>query len=167
MSILETVILPAIIRPLKNVTFIIKTSLLKYPVFKHIMLSTNPIALTRTDPRTDFKTVMREGQDRLGKGISLIVFPQTTRTDRLIPEQFSTIGVKLALKGKVPIVPMALLTDAWGNGKLIKDFGKIDTSKKVYISFGEPIDVSGKGADEHKKIINFIEEKHQLWRKTG
>ena len=61
MSMMETVALPAIISPAKNITFIVKESLLRYPVFKHIMRSRNPIAVTRLNPRQDLKTVMEEG----------------------------------------------------------------------------------------------------------
>ncbi|MCP4625183.1 MAG: 1-acyl-sn-glycerol-3-phosphate acyltransferase [bacterium] len=163
MSVLETQILPTVIQPVKDVTFIVKQSLLDYPVFSHIMRSRDPIAVSRTNPRQDLKTVMEGGVDRLKRGISIIAFPQTTRTLAFDPAEFSTIGVKLAKRANVPIVPLALLTDAWGNGKLIKDFGKIDPSKNVYFSFGEPLRVHGRGTDEHQAIIRFISRKLQTW----
>ena len=81
MSVLETFILPGVIRPIRPVTFIVKESLLTYPVFGHVMRSRDPVAVTRTNPRQDFKAVMEGGKERLLKGISLIVFPQTTRHD--------------------------------------------------------------------------------------
>lgn len=163
-SVLETVILPGIIRPLCPVTFIIKQSLLNYPVFKHVMRSRDPIAVTRTDPRQDLKIVFKEGLERLNKGISIIVFPQTTRAEAFDPEHFSTIGVKLAHKAGLPVIPVALLTDSWSNGKLLKDFGKIDRSKKVHFCFGEPIMIEGRGNDEHQSIIRFITDKLREWK---
>ncbi len=167
MSMTETVVLPAIINPAKNITFIIKESLLRYPVFKHIMRSRNPIAVTRANPRQDLKTVMEEGVERLRKGISIVVFPQTTRSVSFDPEQMSSIGVKLAKKAEVPVVPLALDTSAWRNGKYIKDFGKIDVSKDIYFSFGEPIHVQGKGTEEHRMVIEYIETKLKEWKKDG
>lgn len=163
MSLLETVILPNIVQSVRNVTFVVKQGLLEYPVFKHVMRSRNPVAVTRTNPREDFKTVMTEGKDRLDNGISVIVFPQTTRTVVFDTEQFNTIGVKLAQKAKVPIVPLALKTDAWGNGKKLKDFGKIDTSKTVHFSFGAPIEIQGRGGDEHQQVVDFIQTKLNEW----
>ena len=59
-----------------------------------------------------FKAVLEGGKQRLQKGISIIVFPQTTRTVRFEPENFNSIGVKLAQRAKVPIIPLALRTDA-------------------------------------------------------
>jgi 1-acyl-sn-glycerol-3-phosphate acyltransferase len=164
MSMLETVVLPIIIQPVRNVTFIVKQSLLDYPVFKHVMRSRDPIAVGRTNPRQDLKTVLEGGMERLKRGISIIVFPQTTRTNSFDPTQFSTLGVKLAQRANVPILPLALLTDAWRNGKYLKDFGKIDKSKNVKFAFGKPMWVKGRGIDEHQAVVDFISSKMQVWR---
>ncbi len=163
MSFLETVILPSIMLPFLKITYVVKESLLEYPIFKHVMRSRNPIAVTRTNPRKDLKTVMTEGVDRLQEGISIIVFPQTTRSTEFDPKQLSTIGVKLAKKAGVPVVPLALKTDALTNGKLLKDFGKIDPTKKLYFSFGQPLDVNSRGGEEHQKVLDFIGSKMQQW----
>jgi 1-acyl-sn-glycerol-3-phosphate acyltransferase len=165
MSMMETVVLPAIINPVKKITFIVKESLLRYPVFKHIMRSRNPISVTRVNARQDLKTVMEEGVDRLRKGISIVVFPQTTRSVIFEPEQMTSIGVKLAKKAEVPIVPLALDTSAWRNGNLIKDFGKIDVSRDVHFAFGEPIRVQGKGTEEHQMIIEYIQTTLKEWER--
>lgn len=158
MSMLETMALPAIVQPIKNCTFVVKEGLLTYPVFGHVMRSIDPIPVTRTNVRQDFKVMMEGGMERLQAGISLIVFPQTTRTNRFDPAEFNSIGVKLAKRANVPIVPVALVTDAWQNGKKLKDFGKIDVSKKVIFSFGKPIRVAGRGDEEHQQIVDFIQQ---------
>jgi len=164
MSIMETLVLPFIVQPVKKMTFIVKESLLTYPVFKHIMRSRNPIAVTRTNPRQDLKTVMAVGVERLRQGISIIVFPQTTRSVLFDPEQLSSIGVKLAKKAQVPIIPLALQTSAWKNGKFFKDFGGIDASIDARFAFGEPIYVKSKGAEEHQMIVDFIDKKLKEWK---
>ncbi len=163
MSLLETVILPTIVQSVRDVTFVVKQSLLDYPVFKHVMRFCDPVAVSRTNPREDFKAVMTGGQARLQEGVSIIVFPQTTRTVTFDPEQFNTIGVKLAQKAKVPIIPMALKTDAWGNGKVLKDFGRLDIRKTIHFAFGEPIHVQGRGSDEHQQVMDFIQQKQDEW----
>ena len=164
MSTLETFFLPCIIQPIRKVTYVVKESLISYPVFKHIMISRDPIVVGRTDPRADFKAVLEGGEERLNKKISIIVFPQTTRTPDFDPDQFNSIGIKLAKKAGVPIVPIALKTDAWGNGKMIKDFGKMRPERPVFFSFGNPMTVSGNGREEHLKIIHFIEDKLHSWQ---
>jgi 1-acyl-sn-glycerol-3-phosphate acyltransferase len=160
---METFLLPGFVQPIRAVTFIVKESLLNYPVFKHVMRSRNPIALTRTNPRQDLKTVMQEGVARLQNSISVIVFPQTTRAHNFDPTQMSSIGVKLAKKAGVPVIPLALKTDCWENGERFKDFGRINTAKKAYFSFGEPIIVESKGDVEQEKINNFISDKLDEW----
>jgi 1-acyl-sn-glycerol-3-phosphate acyltransferase len=51
MSMMETFVLPAMVQPVKPVTFVVKETLLSYPVFKYVMRSRKPIAVTRTNPR--------------------------------------------------------------------------------------------------------------------
>ncbi|NOZ61022.1 MAG: 1-acyl-sn-glycerol-3-phosphate acyltransferase [Calditrichaeota bacterium] len=165
MSMMETIVMASIVQPIKNITFIVKQSLLDYPVFKHIMRSRDPIAVTRTNPRQDLKAVLEGGLEKIKKGISIIVFPQTTRTVNFDPDQFSTIGVKLAQKANAPIIPLAVKTDAWGNGKWLKDFGKIDPAKPVKFAFGPPIQVKEKGSDAHEAVKDFIISKLKEWEK--
>lgn len=163
LSMLETTILPSLVLPYMPITYVIKQSLLEYPVFKHVMQSRDPIAVTRVNPRNDLKTVLEEGAERLSRDISIIIFPQTTRT-AFDPAQFSTIGVKLAKKAGVKVIPVALLTDAWENGKKMKDFGKINPSKAVHFAFGEAMEISGKGTEEHQRIIEFIQQHLGKWQ---
>jgi 1-acyl-sn-glycerol-3-phosphate acyltransferase len=164
MSTLETFALPAIIAPFKDVTFVVKRSLIDYPVFKHVMRSRDPIVVDRTNPRKDFEAVLDGGTARLKAGRSIVIFPQTTRTATLDPETFNTIGIKLARKAGVPIVPIVLKTNAWGNGRLLKDFGKIDRSKPVHFAFGKPLWIKGRGTEEHQAIIEFILKKLEEWK---
>jgi 1-acyl-sn-glycerol-3-phosphate acyltransferase len=156
MSTLETVVLPAIIQPIKHITFVVKQNLLQYPLFKDILHARDPIAVSRKHPRDDFKAVMHGGIARLKAGISIVVFPQTTRTTIVDPAQFNTLGIKLARKAHVPVIPIALVTDAWGKGRYLNDFGKIDPAKRVLIAFGAPLWIQHDGAQEHTKILDFI-----------
>ncbi len=156
MSILETFVLPCLIQPYRDVTFVVKESLLSFPFFKHVMRSRNPIVVGRANPRQDLRTVLEEGQNRLKANISVIIFPQTTRSINFDPQQFNSLGVKLAKRGNVPVIPVALKTDAWGNGRKFKDLGKIRPAKSVHITFGDPLLVQGSGKEEYKFIVDFI-----------
>jgi 1-acyl-sn-glycerol-3-phosphate acyltransferase len=163
MSTLETMILPAIIGPHKDLTFVVKDSLVRHPLFGDVMKSRNPIVVGRTDPRKDFETVMNGGVDLLTKGISIIIFPQSTRNLVFKPEEFNSLGVKLAKKAGVKIIPIALKTDYWGNGKFIKELGPIDCNKDIHFRFGEPFNVSGNGKEENHRIIEFIQNSLKEW----
>lgn len=163
MSTLETFVLPAIIQPYKDITFVVKKSLTEYPFFKWVMRSRKPVIVERTNPREDLKTVLEEGQKRLESGISVIVFPQSTRSLRLDPKQFNTIGIKLAKRAGVPVVPLALRTDAWGMGNILKDFGSVIPENPVHFRFGPPVNIEGNGKSEHAHICEFITKSLVEW----
>ncbi len=159
MSTLETFILPLLLIPFTPISFVVKKSLVEYPVFGHIMKAVDPITVSRTNPRNDLKTVIEEGSKKISQGRSIVVFPQTTRKIDFVESEFNSIGIKLAKRANVPVIPFALKTDAWQNGRWIKDFGPIDVTKKVYFSFGKPIFIESKGDREHKLVVDFISEK--------
>jgi 1-acyl-sn-glycerol-3-phosphate acyltransferase len=164
MSTLETMILPGLVVPYREVTFVVKQSLVEYPVFKHVMRSCNPITVARKSPRADLKAMLDGGSERLQAGISIVVFPQGERAPRFNPNQFNSAGVMLARRAGVPIVPVALKTDAWNNGKWIMDFGWIEPSRRVRFAFGKPLRVTGRGAEQQASIIEFIQSHLDRWQ---
>ncbi len=165
-SMMDTVILPAIVAQEIPMTFVVKESLMHYPVFKHVMRSRDPIALSRTNAREDLKKVFSEGLKRLEAGISVTIFPQTTRGTEFMPRQFNSIGIKLAQKAGVPVVPLALKTDAWSNGNLLKDLGQIHPQIQAHFSFAAPLTVANKGEEKerHHQVIDFITTKLREWQ---
>ncbi|MGV8146335.1 MAG: lysophospholipid acyltransferase family protein [Alkaliphilus sp.] len=163
MSTLETVIFPCLIAPIMDVTYIAKESLTKYPIFGAVIKSRQPIILRRVNPREDLLKVLTEGKSILENGRSMIIFPQSTRSIKFIPEEFNSLGVKLAKKANVKILPIAIKTDFWENGKYIKDLGPINRDKKIYIKFGEPLTIEGNGKEAHNKTKEFIGENTRKW----
>lgn len=166
MSTAETFLMPSIIVPRKKVTFVVKKALLNYPIFGPVMRSRDPLAVGRQDPKEDFKAVMNQGKEKLAFGTSLVVFPQSTRMEQFHPKNFNTIGIKLAKKTGVPIIPFALKTDFWGNGSLLKDFGPIRRDREVFIEFSDPLTIKGNGKEEHQQCIDFIRQKLNSWGGT-
>ncbi|MEI7981622.1 MAG: lysophospholipid acyltransferase family protein [Bacteroidota bacterium] len=163
MSTLETMIFPGLIQPLKDVTFVVKDELVRHWAFGAVMRSRNPIVLSRSNPREDFQTVMEQGSGILQKGKSIIIFPQSTRRTDFIPSEFNSLGTKLAGRAGAQVIPVAIKTDFWGNGRITGYLGPVDRSKTIHIAFGEPIPVSGNGKEEHRKVIAFIEENLSRW----
>lgn len=163
MSTLETMIFPGLIRPFRPITFVVKDSLVKGPIFGPIMRSSNPIVVGRTNAMEDFRIVMSQGEEMINKGFSPIIFPQSTRTHEFIPEKFNTLGVKLAKKMGVKLLPTAIKTDFWGDSKILKGFGALDRKKPVHMTFGEPIPVVGNGKEEHQMCIDFIVTHLKQW----
>lgn len=163
MSTMETAVLPVFIQPRKNVTFVVKESLMNYTWFKWILMARHAIVINRKNPREDFSIMMNEGLDRIGKGMSVVVFPQGTRQTGFDPASFNSIGIKLAKKADVPVIPIALRSDALGMGKVIKDLGRIRPEIPANFLFGEPMRIVGNGKAEHARICDFIGGKLKEW----
>lgn len=163
MSTLETFVLPSLINPVRRCTFVIKPSLMDYPVFGHVMRSRDPIVVTRDNPRQDLQTVLDEGARRLAAGTSIVLFPQTTRSGSFDPAKFNSLGVKLAKNAGVPIVPVALKTDAWANGRMLKDFGPVYPHLPIHIEFSAPLPVDGSGRDQQEAAVAFIASRLAAW----
>lgn len=163
MSMVDAFFLPGFLLGFNNITFVIKEDLLYYPFFGKVMQALNPIAVTRKNPRNDLKTVLNDGMKRLAAGCSVIVFPQATRSHIFDGSKFNSLGIKLARRAGVPVVPVALKTDFQGYGKYIKDMGNIDPGKTIYIKFGRVMDIKGKGQETHNYIVKFISKNVELW----
>ena len=165
MSTLETYLLPAIFLPRFPVTFVVKKYLVEMPLFSDVMKSRSPVVLGRSNPREDLLKVLHEGSDRLKNGMSVVVFPQGTRCEHFDDAKFNSLAVKLAARAGVPLVPLALKTNAWSLGHRVKEFGKIYPNRDVLFRFFPPITVKGSGRAEHNAIRDTLRETLSFWEK--
>jgi len=163
MSTVETMVFPCLIAPVRPVTFVVKESLETMPIFGPVMRSRHPVTVGRQNPRQDMQKVLTEGAQRLADGVSVILFPQSTRQVRFQPEQFNSLGIKLARRAGVPVVPVAIRTDFWRPGRLIKDLGPLDRRRPIHIRFGEPLAVGDDPRAAHQQVVAFIAENLARW----
>lgn len=163
MSTFETLLLPGIINPIRPCTYVVKEKLLRGFIWGPIMRSRDPISVTRADPRKDLEAVLEGGTARLARGRSIIIFPQGTRTDAFSRAGLNSLGVKLASRAGVPVVPVAVKTDYWGNSPVFRGFGPVRRDRPVMIEFAPPIPVSGRGKAEHEACVDFIEGRLRSW----
>lgn len=164
MSTLETVTIASFVQPFLDIGFVVKRSLSTYPIAKHFINATNPIMVDRVNPREDLMTVLNEGVKQLSTGRSIVVFPQSRRSTDFGPHLFNSIGVKLAKKAGVPIIPLALKTDAWGCGTLMKEFGPFNPKLTVHYRFGPAMDITGNGKEQHAIATEFIKRAVWHWK---
>ncbi|MBN2220651.1 MAG: 1-acyl-sn-glycerol-3-phosphate acyltransferase [Vallitaleaceae bacterium] len=119
------------------INFIGKKSLLKWPFVGWWMYAMDGLFLDRSNPREGLKTIL-EGIERLKSGDSFVVFPEGTRSreEGLLP--FKQGSLKLASKSGVLIIPVAI----HGTEKIFENNGANLKPGIVFVSFGEPIDLS-------------------------
>lgn len=163
MSTAETFLLPGLILPFTPLTFVIKESLLKVPFFGSVMQATQPITVLRENSRADLKTVITDGMARLEKGISVVIFPQSTRSKSFDPSKFNSLGAKLASRSGAPIIPFAVKTDFWSNGKWIKDIGWIYPERTVKIAFGPVIPEDTDAKTAQGLIVDHVRSQLDSW----
>jgi 1-acyl-sn-glycerol-3-phosphate acyltransferase len=166
MSTAEVLLMPSLLFPALPFVCVSKDSLARYPVFGPHLAASHSILVRRVNPREDLTVVLQEGSARLASGASVLVFPQATRTTDFSPQEFRSLGVKLARRAGVPIIPVAIDSRAWGNGKLVKDLGPIDPSLPVRFAFGAPIPVTGRGTEAHEACVAFIGDQLAAWRRS-
>jgi 1-acyl-sn-glycerol-3-phosphate acyltransferase len=164
MSALETFVLPCLVTPIKPTTFVVKEKLMRGLFFGKIMKSRDPIVVGRENAREDMEIVLREGEKRLKDGKSVILFPEGTRQAGFVPENFNSLGTKLGKRAGVRVLPVALKTDFWSNGRFLKGFGPLKRKRRIHIAFGEAMEVEKKEKDTHQRILEFIGSRFNQWK---
>jgi 1-acyl-sn-glycerol-3-phosphate acyltransferase len=112
----------------------------------------DPIAVDRVNPGR-FQDRHDEGWIALARHLG-IDFPQTTRTPVLTarPQQHRH---QAGQEAGVPVLPLALKTDAWGNGSLIKDYGSTAGTPRA-LRFGDPIRIRGAARTSTRMSWSFV-----------
>ena len=165
MSTLETMILPTTLLTFTELSIVLKESLSRTPLIGRAFKRLGCISVSRKNARADLQIVLKVGAQRLADGRSVLLFPEGTRQSVFSCKKFNSLGAKLAHRAGVPVVPVAVKTDFMGTGKIIKDFGRVDPSKIIYIACG-PILSSELGAKAmHAGCLTFIENRLNIWNK--
>lgn len=87
--------------------FISKVEFLKIPVFSRWMKYIGCVFIDRGDARQSL-IALNQAVERLRKGHSMVIFPEGTRSMDGTVGQFKSGSAKIALKAKVPIVPVTI-----------------------------------------------------------
>lgn len=135
--------------------FVAKQELFRIPVFGWALKRAGYVSLDRKNPRQALKD-MDLAAERIREGLSLIIFPEGTRSidGNLLP--FKKGVFSLAMKAGVPIVPIGIKGTA-----LLQPEGYNVPVKKgaVTITAGEPIAVEGKGSSYKDALAEQVRAK--------
>ncbi len=146
----ETYYLQLTLHPIAT---ILKAELLDMPGFGWGLRLMQPIPIDRSAPREAIKQMMLVGEQRLKSGLSVLVFPEGTRTEPGKAGRYARGGANLAIKAGVPVLPIAHNAGScWPPQQWIKQPGTIT------VSIGKPIASQGRSAaeitDEARDWIN-------------
>lgn len=101
--------IPVLIESLAHfqLRWIAKKELLRVPLFGWAMWATKHITIDRTDPLDAVKSLKR-AKDRLAAGVSIVIFPEGTRSRDGKLSRFKKGGFLLAVQSRTPIVPVTI-----------------------------------------------------------
>lgn len=156
-SALETYLFPPLLAPWRSVAYILKASLRHYPLLGKCVRSIRPIPVTRKNPVADLRAVLKHGTESLRDGRFVMVFPQGSRFREFDPASWHSLGTKLAVHAKVPVVPVAVATDFLRIGQWQRDlFATVHPSSVVRFRFGPAIPPTLPAAEIHAREVAFV-----------
>ena len=129
--------IPVLIQSLARfqLRWIAKKELLWVPFFGWAMWATKHIAVDRSDPTDAIKSLER-AKERLGAGVSIVIFPEGTRSRDGKLLRFKKGGFLLAVQSRAPIVPVAIK----GSGKILPAGGWKLRSGVIEVFVDKPIE---------------------------
>jgi 1-acyl-sn-glycerol-3-phosphate acyltransferase len=163
MSLIETLLIPSIVLSFHEMNYVVKQALCDTPVFRHIMDGIGVIPVGRAEPREDLKKVLTRGTEILHSGKHMAIFPQSTRTPEFSRQSFGSLGVKLAKKAGVKVLPMAIKCDFQGLGRVYRDFGPVYRDRELRFCAGPAVEVTGNGREAHEYTLDFITSHLTEW----
>lgn len=120
---------------------VLKKELTQIPFFGWALKLVNPIAIDRNRKQNALKQVITQGIDRLRNGQFVMIFPEGTRVPPGHIVQHFSGGSLLAIKAKVPIVPLVHNAGQFWPARRLAKYPGVITLK-----IGSPIDTQGKDA---------------------
>lgn len=115
--------------------FISKIEVEKVPVLSDWMRVMNCVFLDRSDRRQAIKTI-RTAIDMVKMGHTLVLFPEGTRSKGGPIGDFKTGGFRIALDGRVPIVPIAIS----GTADVFEKNNRLVRPAMIELKIAKPID---------------------------
>ncbi len=145
---------PAIAVKLPNVLrFVGKRSLFKIPVFGWAAKLAKMISIDRNNSEKAIQSINRTIQD-LKNGISAYFFAEGTRSDNGRLKPFKKGGIILAIRSRLPIVPVTII----GSDRLLPK-GTLRIKRGVMkIIVGDPIDTSGYSEETRDQLLERVRE---------
>ncbi len=150
----STIDIPALFRAIPvDLRFIAKNELKYVPVLGWYMQVAKFIFIDRGNRQRAVES-MNKGAQQIRSGISIIAFPEGTRSadGRILP--FKKGPFALALKAQVPICPVTIE----GSGKLMPKAKWTITPGPIRVKIGAPIFTEGRTDDERELLMRQVRD---------
>ena len=141
----------------KPLGFVAKYEMIHAPLLKQWMELVNCLFLNRQDIKQGLKTIIK-GIDQVKSGVSVWICPEGGRNmnpDVTNVKEFKEGSLKIAEKGKVPVVPVAI----YGTYEIWEEHLPYMRKRKVIIEYGKPIVIDELPDAEKKKLGAYTRSK--------
>lgn len=139
-----------------DIRFLAKKSLFKIPFFGWGISALGYIPVEREDPKEGLRSLLA-CISALQSGMSLVIFPEGTRsrTGELLP--FKKGGMIVSIKTQVPVCPIAIYgtKDILPKGSL---WFHLNKRREVYVYVGSLIDTKGMSLRDKEKLSQMVRE---------
>ncbi len=124
-----------------------KKEIQKIPMIRGWMEQLHCVFLDRDDPRQSMEC-LRQAQELLGQGYSVVIFPEGTRNSGGPLGEFKAGAIRMAIRAGVPVVPVCID----GSHLLMKKGSLWIHPAKVNIRILPPISTEGMARDEIRAL---------------
>jgi 1-acyl-sn-glycerol-3-phosphate acyltransferase len=125
--------------------------LFKIPVFGWSLYASGTIRIDRSNRERAIESI-NNALDRIRKGLSLVVFPEGTRSDDGKIHAFKKGGFVLAIKGGIPIIPVSVS----GSRFILRKHSKRIHPGEIKIVISDPIYTKGYSYQEREKLSDDV-----------
>ncbi len=154
---------PVLFRALhRRLHILYKAELRKVPVLGRVLEAGGFVAVQRENRDAAFASIEHAAQS-IRDGNSFLIFPEGTRskTDELLP--FKKGGFVMALDAQAPIVPVAIT----GGRTAMRKGSAIVRPVHVTVRIGQPVETSGRTADDRDAVIDEVRGRIEDLRRLG
>jgi 1-acyl-sn-glycerol-3-phosphate acyltransferase len=135
------------------VRFLAKKSLLWFPIFGWVLYFSGHILIDRQSAQSTLRS-LKKAPSLLKKGISIIVFPEGTRSPDGEVQEFKRGAFLLARHSKVPVVPISII----GTYEMLPRQGWCFWPGTMHIRMGEPNPTRDLSHQESRGLMRRVRE---------
>lgn len=145
--------IPVLVQALSEfqLRWIAKKELLRVPFFGWALWATKHVMIDRSDPQDAVKGLTR-AKARLDAGISLVIYPEGTRSRDGRLQRFKKGGFLLAVQANTPIVPITVN----GSAKLLPAGAWRLRPGTIDITIDKPVSVAGFRPGNLRLLVNQV-----------
>ena len=130
-----------------------KKELFSIPFFGWTMAAAGYISIDREGTRETVKA-MNEAAQKIKDGMSVVIFPEGSRSPDGLLQPFKKGGFTLAVKSKVPIVPISIT----GSRDIMPKDKLTATSGEIRIRMGKPIETQNYSLKDRRSLMEKVSE---------